>query len=104
VAIVVTAGSLSVLVAAGVHSPLRVVLALGFLLVCPGLAVLSLVGLPGAWDRYSAAIALSIALDTVVAGARIYAGAWSSGGALAILVAITLTATAANLVRRAGAT
>jgi uncharacterized membrane protein len=81
----------------GGESPLRTLLAVWFLLACPGLALAPLVRLSDALSTATIAIALSIALDTIVAAALLYAGVWSPVAAFVILATITLAGAARQL-------
>ncbi len=89
--------ALGALLVAGAESSLRTALAVWFLLACPGLALAPLVGLRDGLGTVTVAIALSIALDTIVAAALVYAGAWSPVAAFVILAAITLAGAARQL-------
>jgi hypothetical protein len=75
---------------AGVQGPVRAGLALWFLLICPGLALVRLLRLDDTVFELTLGVALSLALDTLVAGGLLYAGAWSPAGALAVLIAISV--------------
>jgi uncharacterized membrane protein len=88
----------AVLIADG-DSALRTLLAVWFLLACPGLALAPLIGLNDALGTATVAIALSIALDTIVAGALLYVGVWSPGAAFMILATITLAGAARQVTR-----
>lgn len=91
------------LYAADVDSPVRVVLALGFALFAPGLAIAELLELPGWVPRVALATAASLAIETLVVVALLYAGAWSVGAALGIVAALTVAAAATAWLRRARA-
>lgn len=80
--------------AAGGSSAPRTVLALWFLLACPGLALAPLIRLPDTLGMVTVAITLSIAIDTIVACALLYSGAWSAVAGYAILAAITIAGAA----------
>ena len=69
----------------------RTVVALFFVLVCPGLAIARLLQLSSALAELTLAVGLSIALAGLTSGAFLYANAWSPGGTLAVLAAVTLT-------------
>jgi uncharacterized membrane protein len=86
-------------VASGWVSPVRVVLALGFLLLCPGLALAELLDVRDLAQRLAIAIAASLALDTLLSLLLVYAGAFSIPVIVSILAALTLTALCAALVR-----
>lgn len=70
--------------------PLRPLLALWFLLVCPGMAFVRLLRIKEGFGVWTLAIALSLAIDAIVAGAMLYTGVWSPTLGLLILVGITL--------------
>ncbi len=69
---------------------LRAPVGLFFLLLCPGMAIVRLLETRDPVAELTLAIALSIALDVIVAGGLLYAGAWSPNAALGILMAITV--------------
>jgi hypothetical protein len=83
----------------GVHSPVRVVVVLWFLLAAPGMAIVGLLGLADAVAEVALAPALSITLATAVAAIGVYSGLWAPGATLAVLIAITIGAGAATLRR-----
>jgi uncharacterized membrane protein len=98
---------LSVLLAAGaaavvfaeVDFPLRPVLVLAFLLVCPGMALVRHLRIGDGVTELTLAVALSFALIAIVPGAMLYAGAWSPRLALLVLIGITLTAALVDIAR-----
>jgi len=96
--VMLTAGCLSA-VATGWASPVRVALALGFLLLCPGLALAEVLEIRDLAQRLAIAIAASLALDTLVSLLLVYAGAFSIAVTVSILAAVTLMALSAALVR-----
>jgi hypothetical protein len=70
----------------------RAPIVLGYVLVCPGLALVRLLGVPAAMAQISLGVALSLALDVLIPAALLYAGAWSPPAALAILIGLTVAA------------
>jgi uncharacterized membrane protein len=96
--VALTAGCLAA-VATGWVSPVRVVLALGFLLFCPGLALAEVLDIRDLARRLAIAIGASLALDTLLSLLLVYAGAFSISVTVSILAALTLTALSAGLVR-----
>ena len=65
--IIVGAGIAVVLmVAANLVSPLRPALVFGFLFVCPGMAFVRLLHLRNRFTEFMLAVALSLAIDTLV--------------------------------------
>jgi uncharacterized membrane protein len=85
-------------------SPLRVALALWFILVAPGWAVLRALDLPmGVLAMAATAVAISVSIDILVAMALFYARWWSVERAMTILLAMVVVLVMADLpiVRRA---
>lgn len=71
-------------------SPLRTLLAAGFLVVAPGLAVVGLLRLSDPWLQAALVPALSLAIDALVGGMLAYSGVWSPATAILILVGISV--------------
>ena len=71
-------------------SPLRTLLVVWFLAVCPGLAAVGLLRLRDPWLEVAIVPALSFAIDIIVAGVLSYAGLWSTAAVIIILVAISV--------------
>jgi uncharacterized membrane protein len=84
---------------ADIESPVRPALVLLFLLVCPGLALVRLLGITDRVTELTLAIAVSLALNALVPGLMLYLGAWSPRAGLLILIAITAVATAYETAR-----
>jgi hypothetical protein len=102
--IVLSALATGVTMYANVHSPVRVVVALWFLSICPGMALVRPLRLRATHVLVTLAIALSLALDAILASAMLYLGLWSPAWALAALIAISLGGVAwdLGLTRRRG--
>ena len=77
-------------VAAGGASPVRALLAIWVLSVCPGLAVLGLARLGDPLMETTLVLGLSVALDVIVAGVLTYTIGWRPDLALVILLAFSL--------------
>lgn len=88
--ILVAGASLDAVTFGHVDVPLRPWLALWFLLICPGMALVPLLRLSDRLVEVVLAVALSIALDTLVAGVFLYAGIWSPEASLATLSGLSL--------------
>jgi hypothetical protein len=73
----------------GWHSPLRVVLVLAFLAFGPGLVIGEILEVRDLPLRVSIAWAASFAVETIVALALVYSGAFSAGLTLTIVLVIT---------------
>jgi uncharacterized membrane protein len=87
-------------VAAGGESLPRTLVVLGFLLLCPGLALLRLAGGFEGLTSVVLALALSIALDMGVALTLAYTGLWSAQVVLGVLIAVVVAAVALDVHRR----
>jgi hypothetical protein len=83
------------------RSPVRTTVALAFLLVGPGLAITELLAIEDPVMRLAIASGASLALDTLVAVALLYAHHFSPELALVLLVGFTGAAIAAAIVRAA---
>lgn len=88
--ILFSAVAVVIVVFGGVTSPLRPLVAFWFLLVCPGMAFIPLLRLTESFAEWTLAIALSLALDAIVAGTMLYAGMWSPNFGLTILISISM--------------
>jgi hypothetical protein len=75
--------------ALNVGGPVQVILAFWFLLVCPGLPWVRLLRLKSRLIEWPLIVALSLALDTVVATTYAYTGWWSTPNCLLTLLAVT---------------
>ncbi len=78
-------------------STMRRALVLWFLFICPGMAFVRLLRLNDGIAQLTLAIALSLALDTIVAGSMLYAGVWSPKGILSIVIALSLLGAALQI-------
>jgi hypothetical protein len=96
--LLVTAAS-TLAVALDWRSPLRTVLALGFLLFVPGLALAELLVIREPVQRLAIATGASLGVETVLAATLIYARAFSLGLTLSLLAGLTVGALAVAVVR-----
>jgi len=74
-------------------SPLLAVLALYFLMIVPGLAVVRLLKLGDPLSEWVLAVALSFAIDTLLANTLLYTGVWSPRWGVIILMLFTVGVT-----------
>jgi len=81
------------------HSPVRVAVTLVFILFLPGLALAELAPLADAAERLVVGIGASLALETLVAVALLYAGFFTPGRVVAVSIAATAGFTAVAAVR-----
>ncbi len=88
--IIASALSLGLLVFVEVDSPLRPWLTYWFMFVCPGMAWVRLLRLPDSATELILGVALSLALDAIVAGVMLYAKIWSPQGGMAALIGISV--------------
>lgn len=72
------------------YTPLRPFIVLWFLFVCPGMALVLFFHLEETVVEWVLALALSIAIDAIVAGILLYAGRWSPPVTLGILMGLSL--------------
>jgi hypothetical protein len=89
-AIIVPTVVLDALVLGDISTPARPVLAVWFISVCPGLALVRLLRLADGWSELAVGLALSITLGVMVATGLVYSGWWSPKAGLAILSIISL--------------
>jgi hypothetical protein len=80
----VTAPAVSLLLR---HSPIRSVLVLAFLLVCPGMAVVRRLRLASGAMELLLAVVMSLAIETALALLMLYAHLWSPPVLLGVLAA-----------------
>jgi len=90
IGIVIAALAAAWLVYFDVAGPVRAVIALGFLLIGPGMAFVPLLRLQHTSYTVVSAVGLSLALDLIVAMAVLYSGFWSPVLILEILIALSL--------------
>ena len=96
VGLVAAAGMVAAVVVAGGESPPRTLIVAAFLLVCPGLALLRLAGPLDALATVTFAIALSLAIEMLLALALAYTGLWSPAAAFIVLLGIVIGAAGAD--------
>jgi uncharacterized membrane protein len=79
-------------------SPARPFVALWFLCVCPGMAVAPLLQLKERFIEVTLAIALSFAINTIVALTMLYTALWSPKWGLAAVICLSLAGAALQMV------
>lgn len=62
----------------------------GFLFLCPGATLMRFSRIQDPVTLLTLAVAISLSLDTLIAGCQLYTGHWSPEMTLAILMALTL--------------
>lgn len=72
----------------------RPVVVFWFLLICPGMALVRLLHIRNMVTELTLAIAISIALGTIVAETMVLARIWSSQGGLLVLVSLSMSGAA----------
>jgi uncharacterized membrane protein len=88
--ILISALAVGLLTMTSIASPLRPMLALWFLLVCPGMAFVRLLHLRDSLAEWTLAVALSFALDALVVEIMLYSGLWSPKWGLAVLIGLSM--------------
>lgn len=100
--VVLLLSTLAVCLAAflGWQSPLRSLITLWFMVVCPGMALVRVFGLRLPVSSWTLAIAFSLTLDSAIGIALLYSGNWSWQTGLIILASITVVSTLIDLLPR----
>ena len=81
---------LAVVVGADLTTPLRSVLAVSYLLICPGMAWVRPLKIDDRLHRLTLAVALSIAINTLVGLLLLYTTLYSTGNALFAILLVAL--------------
>ncbi len=97
--IILSAIALTLVIVANAGAPVRPLLAFWFLLVCPGMAFIQLMHIEERLIELVLAIALSIALDTVVAEIMALNKIWSFKGGLFVLICLSLLGAAIQIMQ-----
>lgn len=100
-AVAASAGAALLVLLPGVPVAVRIVVAAGFFLVGPGLAWVHALPVSGAVESGATAVALSLALDVLVAEILLFAGLPGLFPAALLLVAVALGGVAVNARRTA---
>ncbi|MCL5256795.1 MAG: DUF1616 domain-containing protein [Chloroflexi bacterium] len=98
--IAASAAAMGIAIYGNMPVPVRLLAAACFLPFCPGMAIVRLLKIEDGVAELAVAIALSIAIETIVAMALVYARLWSPNLVLAIIIGITVAGTVAQWVRR----
>lgn len=98
ISLILATGLLWAMYALHVESPARAVIAVAYLLVAPGWAVMSLIDLSQRWAAALLSVAVSLAIATIVATTLLVTNLWTPGRALTVVGCITLLATGVRLV------
>ena len=96
--IIISAGAAALFTFVLPASAARPFVDLWFLFVCPGMALVRLLRLNNAVIEWMLAIAVSFALDAIVAGLLLYANRWSPEVTLVILLDLSLIGVIAQVV------
>jgi len=100
-AIVLSSAAVLGLFLSGFGGLLQLTMALWFLFVCPGMALVRLLHLDQPLAEWVAAVALSIALGGIIASVLVYTQSWSPAVALEALVAVTVGGAAVDALSHA---
>ncbi|SRR6266568_8168002 len=88
--VLVSGAALATATGAGVGAPWRTILALEFVLVCPGASLVGVLGLGDRLVELGMVAPLSLALVTLTSVALFYGGAWSPDRELGLLLGLCL--------------
>lgn len=72
------------------NTPLRPFIIFWFLFICPGMAMVRFLHLKEPLVEWTLALALSLAIDAIIAALQLYAGRWSPAVTLSILIGLSL--------------
>jgi hypothetical protein len=89
--------AVALMAAAGGSSTPRTAIVVWFLLTGPGLALTPLLRLNDLWAEWTVVVAISVAIDILVATAFLYAAAWSPSAVFWVLAAVSLAGAAVQL-------
>jgi len=78
---------------------IRPIIVFWFLFICPGMTVIRFLRLKEPAVEWTLAIALSFAIDAIVAGIQLYAGKWSPTATLGILIGFCFIGSAIQLAK-----
>ncbi len=82
--------AIAVVLTGSLTSSIRLWIVLWFMLVCPGMAFIRLVGVQDRTTEFIIAIALSLTIDTIVAEAMVLTAKWSIQGGMLALICLSL--------------
>ncbi len=88
--IVASAAATGLMALLGIQGPVRALVTIGFLCTGPGMALVPLLRLEHGWVNATLAVAVSLALDSIVAESMLYARVWSPGWGLAALIGLSV--------------
>jgi hypothetical protein len=91
--------ALVLVIAAGVGSPWRTILALWFVLVCPGASVVGILGLGDRFVELSLIAPVSLVVVTLTSVALFYGGVWSASAEFGLLLVLCLAGLAWSALR-----
>ena len=97
--IVVSAIGAGVAMFLNIGTPIRTVISFWFLLICPGMAYVQLLDIKELLTELVLAIALSIALNTIIAEVLVLANIWSPFRGLLVLIAICVAGSTFQIIK-----
>ncbi len=99
VILTISAAAVEALALVDVGMPIRPIIMMWFLIICPGMAFVHLLQIQDPLSEIVLAVALSLVLDLLIAAAVLYAGLWSPDLILNILKVLTLSGVLLQLFR-----
>ncbi len=97
--IILSAIAMILAVVSGIETPARPLITFWFMLVCPGMAFVRLLRIEERFAELILAIALSIALDTIVAEAMVLNRLWSPKWGLFVLICLSLVGAGLQIIQ-----
>ena len=97
--IIVSAIGAGVAMFLNIETPIRTVIGFWFLLICPGMAYVQLLEIKECFTELVLAIALSIAMNTIIAEALVLAKFWSPLRGLLVLIALCVAGTTLQIIK-----
>lgn len=90
VLILIWAAATALVVFADILPAVRPAVVIGFMLICPGMALIRLLRISDTLHEMVFAIGLSLAIDSALASLMLYAGAWNPDRSVAYLIILSV--------------
>ena len=96
--IIISVSALVLVIVTFTGAPFRPAVAFWFLLICPGMAFVRLLHIEEFVAEFTLAIALSIAINTIVSETMVLARIWSPNGGLLALIGLSILGAAFQII------
>jgi hypothetical protein len=87
---IILLSAVAVILTSRLTEPIRLWIVFWFMMVCPGMAFIRLMGIQDRTTEFIIAIALSLAIDTAVAEVLVLTEKWSIQGGILLLICLSL--------------